>query len=192
MYHCFDSNSSHPIPIPNIPGTIVKPRISHFTSNAIVFEDGLVLSTSRTSPTSVLLGTGYKLLFPELEPFLETIPLESDLALFKGANASTLTTNLRYIHPLHQHIFAIDPRIPTNSLAFIGLPVWIANAPSDYAQGIYVAHAIAQDSLLPSRDTLLEELRQAEDDLRRAGIDPKHNGQSVHISNPILFWSEDS
>ena len=90
-----------------------------------------------------------------------------------------LTTNLRYLFPLHQHIFSLSASYPTNALAFIGLPILVANCPSDLAQGMYVAQSIVNASLLGSREELLQELDASEDDLRSRGYDPYYIGHRM-------------
>lgn len=90
-----------------------------------------------------------------------------------------LTTNLRYLFPLHQHIFSLSASYPTNALAFIGLPILVANCPSDFAQSIYAAKIFANASLLGSREALLEELDACEDDLRSRGYDPYYIGHRM-------------
>ncbi|KAF9812240.1 hypothetical protein IEO21_06280 [Rhodonia placenta] len=147
---------------------IRKPRISHFTSDAIVFADGTTLSDIDT----VLLGTGYENRVPFLSaPHAST--LHTDPApTVNSSTARALTNNLHYIFPLHKHIFSLAPELPPTALAFVGLPVLIANCPSDNAQGMLIAHALANASLLPPREDMLAELLAREDSLRGRGYDP--------------------
>ncbi len=103
----------------------VKPPISHFTNTSVVFEDG----TSLTSVDSLVLATGYEFRVP----FLSQSPPESgidfpvlEVAPSTTANSTTaqvLTSNLRYIFPLYEHIFSLSPAHPPTALAFVGLPV---------------------------------------------------------------------
>ncbi|CCM05509.1 uncharacterized protein FIBRA_07732 [Fibroporia radiculosa] len=162
----YQSLQSDSVPIPG--RTIIpKPLISHFTRDAVVFQDGSVLR----DVDAVLLGTGYELRMPFLcSPHASVM----DTDPYTRANSSTarkLTSNLRYVFPLHRHIFSIAPDVPTTALAFIGLPVFIANAPSDTAQGIFVAHVIANASLLPPRDAMMQELLEHEATVRANGPD---------------------
>ncbi|KDQ62147.1 hypothetical protein JAAARDRAFT_121811 [Jaapia argillacea MUCL 33604] len=171
LYHSFDDSSRRVNPQPPVPGSIRKPRISHFTPTSIEFTDNTTIHTSPSTPISILLGTGYELRIPFLSP--------STLTVSPTINSSTtsLTTNLRYIRPLYRHILSLDSRMPTNALAFVGLPVWIANAPSDYAQGLFIAHAIANHGTWPTRQEMYRELEEVwEADLVEKGIDPFHNG----------------
>ena len=92
---------------------------------------------------------------------------------------SSLVTNTRYIFPLYRHILSLNPRYPTNALAFIGLPSYIANCPSDYAQGLFTAHVISNPSLLPPRAALLRELALYEEEVRANGLDPYVNGHRM-------------
>ncbi|KAF9234989.1 hypothetical protein BU15DRAFT_89735 [Melanogaster broomeanus] len=149
----------------------LKPEISNFTSDAVVFADG-----SRAHDVdAVILGTGYDLRIPFLE--------DGGEALVKPKSSKrddrVLTTNLRYLFPLHQHVFSLSSSYPTNALAFIGLPIFVANCPSDFAQSIYAAHIIANGSLLGSREELLKELDASEDELRSRGYDPYYIGHRL-------------
>ncbi|KAF8835802.1 FAD/NAD(P)-binding domain-containing protein [Paxillus ammoniavirescens] len=149
----------------------LKPEISYFTSDAVVFADG-----SRVHDVdSVILGTGYDLRIPFLE--------NNGQVLVKSKASKrddrVLTTNLRYLFPLHEHIFSLSSSYPTNALAFIGLPILVASCPSDFAQSIYAAHIIANGSLLDSREELLKELDASEDDLRMRGYDPYYIGHRM-------------
>ena len=148
----------------------VKPEIAYFTPDAIVFADG----SRAYGVDAVILGTGYDLRIP----FLET---SGELAVKPKASQRDrgLTTNLRYLFPLHQHVFSLSASYPTNALAFIGLPVLIANCPSDFAQSIYAAKMIANASLLGSREALLKELDASEDALRARGYDPYYIGHRM-------------
>lgn len=90
-----------------------------------------------------------------------------------------LITNARYIQPLFRHILALDSRLPPTTLSFVGLPEWISHWPSDYAQGLFIAHSIANPNILPNRGNMLQELEEDEERLRMLGIDPERNGQWV-------------
>jgi hypothetical protein len=149
----------------------VKPEISYFTSDAVVFADG-----SRVDVVDVvILGTGYDLRISFLENNGEVLVKSTS----SERDDRVLTTNLRYLFPLHEHIFSLSASYPTNALAFIGLPILVANCPSDFAQSIYVAHIIANGSLLDSREELLTELDASEDDLRMRGYDPYYIGHRM-------------
>ncbi|KAH0836405.1 hypothetical protein J3R83DRAFT_8006 [Lanmaoa asiatica] len=148
----------------------IKPEIVYFTPDAIVFADG----SQAYDVDAVILGTGYDLRIP----FLET---SGEVALKPKSSERDrgLTTNLRYLFPLHQHIFSLSASYPTNALAFIGLPILVANCPSDLAQSIYTAKIIANGSLLGSREELLRELDASEDELRSRGYDPYYIGHRM-------------
>ena len=90
-----------------------------------------------------------------------------------------LTTNLRYIFPLHQHIFSLAGSHPPTALAFIGLPILVANCPSDIAQSLFVVHSIASSNLLPSREDMLNQLQQKERYMRTKGFDPYRVGHRL-------------
>lgn len=172
MYHSY-TNATDPLGRGKTPikGTIWKPRISHFDSFGIVFVDGSRIYTR--CPTTILLGTGYEVLVP----YLDSLAVVPALSL---SHPLKLATNKRYIRALHRVIFAIDEHIPLGALAFVGLPVWIANAPSDFAQGLFVAHSLADPMVLPpSKEAALKELEANENLVRRQGNDPFWIGQYV-------------
>ena len=153
-----------------------KPALSHFTRDGIHFADGSVLR----DVDSVLLATGYE----QRKPFLESGgTLTYDPSAHSNSSSTSrggkLVTNSYYIFPLHQHIFSLSTQYPVDALAFVGLPTRIANCPSDLAQGLFVAQVIAKPWILPSRDDLLEELAEREDNTRRTGLDPYVIGHAM-------------
>lgn len=160
---------------------IVKPPISHFTIDSVVFTDG----SSVNDVDSIILATGYEFLVP----FLSRIPKDSGIktpalvtAPATTANSTStpaLTTNLRYIFPLYEHIFSLSPAFPPTALAFVGLPVLIANCPSDRAQALFISHAFADPSVLPSRAEMLESLVAREAAVRARGFDPYYVGHKM-------------
>ena len=152
---------------------VSKPAVSHFTSHSAVFVDG----TEEFDIDAVILGTGYEL----RAPFLTA---GGALNVLPGANTpedhpAQLTTNLRYIFPLHEHIFSLAESYPPTALAFIGLNVLVPNCPTDYAQALLVSHAIANSSILPSRSEMLAALRAREDHCRECGYDPYYIGHHL-------------
>ncbi|RDB28563.1 Senecionine N-oxygenase [Hypsizygus marmoreus] len=157
---------------PSPEGVYLKADISHFTSNAVVFKDG----TSSVVDV-VLLGTGYEM----RKPFLDKggVLVTDRSAHSNESYPGKLVTNTQYIFPLHQHILSLSSSYPLNALAFIGLPSFIANCPSDIAQSLYVTHAILNEHLLPSRSDLLRDLAEHEQRLRRDGYDPYSIGHRL-------------
>lgn len=150
---------------------ILKPGISHFTSESIVFTDGTYVS----DVDAVILGTGYELRVPFLSSgdALIVSPGANSSSSSAGLGAPTqLTTNLNYIYPLHEHIFSLASSHPPTALSFIGLPALVANCPSDYAQALLVACALADASLLPSHAAMLRSLEEREAHYRERGFDP--------------------
>ncbi|TFK48725.1 FAD/NAD(P)-binding domain-containing protein [Heliocybe sulcata] len=170
VYHSYDAKTLRPIVLPPVPGVTLKPRISHFTRTSIVFTDGTVLETPDDAKTTVLLGTG----FDTVVPWLPQLTVSPNV----DSSTTSLATNRRYIRPLFRHVLSLDPSIPSEALAFVGLPLWISNAPSDYAQGLLVAHAIADPSWLGSREELMHDLNKQEDALRLQGINPYRYGHA--------------
>lgn len=135
----------------------------------------------------MILGTGYDLRIPFLEA-------TGELAVNPDAhhrNDHVLTTNLRYLFPLHQHVFSLSASHPTTALAFIGLPILISNCPSDAAQSTYVASVIANASLLEPREALLEALDAREDDLRSRGYDPYYVGHRMVVPGSNFDYQDD-
>ncbi|KAI6149276.1 hypothetical protein BKA82DRAFT_3976986 [Pisolithus tinctorius] len=171
---------SSPLETPTGP-VEMKPGISHFTPEAVVFTDGSVAQDIDT----VLLGTGYDLRMPFLEEGGEVI-------VKPGSNKSDgrkLTTNLRYLFPLHKHIFSLSESYPTNALAFIGLPIFSFSCSLDTAQSIYASSIIANGSLLESRAELLKQLADSEEDLRSRGYDPYYIGHRM-VDNSTFDYQE--
>ncbi|KAF8842361.1 FAD/NAD(P)-binding domain-containing protein [Paxillus ammoniavirescens] len=148
-----------------------KPGISKFTAEGVVFSDGSVAS----DVDSVILATGYELLFPFLQAG-GVVEVRPEAHRLDGDN---LITNLRYLFPLHQHIFSLSPSYPVNALAFIGLPELVQNCPSDTAQSIFAAHVIANPRLLASREELLQQLKDSEDTRQSGGTDPYSVGHTM-------------
>lgn len=146
-----------------------------------MFEDG----TSLADVDSLILATGYQFLIP----FLSRIPSDSGISSpalvtspHTSANSTTataLTNNLRYIFPLYEHIFSLAPTFPPTALAFVGLPVLIANCPSDRAQALFIAHALADPSVLPPHAAMLAALVTREASLRARGFDPYYAGHKM-------------
>ena len=168
------------------PEGIIKPGISHFTPQGVVFADG----TTADDVDSLLLGTGYQV----REPFLER---GDSLGIIPSARSNQtytegLVSNLRYLFPVFKHVLSLSPRYPTNVLSFIGLPSYVANCPSDIAQSIFVVHSIANSSILPSREELLQQLLADEDHLRSLGFDPYQTGHKLlPISNGTQWDYQD-
>lgn len=165
-----------------LPEGIIKPGISHFIPQGVVFTDG----TTADDVDSLLLGTGYQV----REPFLEH---GDSLKIIPSANTNQtytegLVSNFRYLFPVFKHILSLSPRYPTNALSFIGLPNYVANCPSDIAQSIFVAHSIANSSILPSREELLQQLSADEDRLRSLGFDPYQTGHRLVPTDSDRQW----
>jgi hypothetical protein len=106
----------------------MKPDLAYFTARGIVFEDGTTLE----DVDALILGTGYDVRIPFLE---NGHTLTTDSAAHSNKTYDQgLVTNLRYLFPLHEHIISLAPEYPLNALSFIGLPIYVASCPSDYAQ----------------------------------------------------------
>lgn len=156
----------------NIPGVVEKPALSHFTADSVVFDDGSEL----TGIDIIVLGTGYEVRVPFLT---NGDVLSIDEHRDPAKQGLHLSTNLRYIRPVWRHIFALDPALPTTALAFVGLPVFVNNGPNSFSAGLFIAHILANPSLLPSREELLRELEEREAAARAAGLDPEYVGHRL-------------
>ncbi len=171
VYHSFDSDPKRPTMLPPVPGAVQIGLIIDVSTEGLLLSDGTVIATPEK--TTIILATGYQIRVPFIDLIREDPTYQSPLPGLQR----TLTNNLALIRPLHRHIFAIDERLPRNALAFIGLPVPIANGPSSYAQGLFVAHAIASDDWLPDKDKMLAELDAHEQMYRDQGFEPLEIGQ---------------
>ncbi|OSD02500.1 FAD/NAD-P-binding domain-containing protein [Trametes coccinea BRFM310] len=167
---------NEPTPGANV---VPKPRIAYFTNTSVVFEDGTALD----DVDSIILGTGYEFRIPFLSSPQSSVLDVDPHTPYNSTTAPTLISNLRYIFPLHRHIFSLAPRIPPTALSFVGLPVLVANCPSDIAQSLLIAHAIANASVLPSREEMLSELVAREAAVRKEGFDPYEIGHRLLASS---------
>ncbi|KAI0050813.1 FAD/NAD(P)-binding domain-containing protein [Auriscalpium vulgare] len=158
------------LPFPPMPGTENKPRISHFTSNSIVFTD----NTTLTHIDTIVWGTGYELRIPFLTAggHLDIVPTQTD-------QDEHLSTNLRRVHPVYQHVLSLDTAYPVGALYFIGLPIFVSNAISDAAQGLFAAYTLAYPELLDSRGELYADLLADETRLRADGYDCAYIGHRI-------------
>ncbi|EJD41710.1 FAD/NAD(P)-binding domain-containing protein [Auricularia subglabra TFB-10046 SS5] len=148
-----------------IPAEVPRyPSISHFSRDAVHFVDG-----SSVEVDTVLLGTGYHYHIPYLSAGGS---LKIDDAAREWTEETPLTTNLRYIFPLHEHVLSLDAAYPLGALTFVGLPQYIANSPSDNAQAIFITALFRNASILPPRAELLAQSRAREGRLRDGGWDP--------------------
>ncbi|KAG8920993.1 hypothetical protein FRC02_000493 [Tulasnella sp. 418] len=147
-----------------------KPNISYLNSTSIIFADG----SSITSPDSIILATGYEL----RRPFLTSMLARSIHDKPPYYN-SELSTNLRYIRPLHQHILSLSSSHRLGSLYFVGLPTDLNYAGSDVAQALFVANTISNPSMLPSQDSLIAALIDHEASLLEQGFDPEIFGHKT-------------
>lgn len=177
-YHSFEEGRN-PVPVDPLPNVDYVGLISHFTKDAVVLQNG----TTLTAIDSVIFATGYQFLLPFLSrspsPDIPVALTVSPSTNYTSDTAPSLQTNTRYIYPLHQHIFSLSPTHPPAALAFVGLPVLIANCPSDIAQSMLIAHTIANASVLPERKELLSQLLEREESLRQRGYDPYIAGHKM-------------
>ena len=167
------------VPIEPLPYVEYVGAISHFTDDAIILQNGTALS----SVDSVILATGYQFLVPFLSrppsPDIPAVLTVSPSTNYTSDNAPSLQSNTRYIYPLHEHIFSLSPTLPPTALSFVGLPVLIANCPSDIAQSLLLVHSLVDPNVLPSRSEMLSGLLRQEDRLRQRGYDPYFVGHKM-------------
>lgn len=177
-YNSLKPNSSR-VPQDPVHGIEIVAPISHFTKDSIVLEDNTIL----TDVDAVVLATGYQFLVPFLSrspsPDIPIALTVSPSTNYTSDTAPSLQTNTRYIYPLHEHIFSLSPTYPPTALSFIGLPVLIANCPSDIAQSLLVSHALADSNVLPNRPDMVSGLLRQEDGLRERGFDPYVAGHKM-------------
>jgi hypothetical protein len=158
---------------------------------SVVFEDG----SEASDVDVILLATGYENRFPFLcpsdpyasnstsrhgEPVLITDPHAKS-----RSNGDRIVTNLNYVFPVDRQIISLSSSHPLNALTFVGMPLPIANAPSDILQSLFIGHLIAnRDSLFlgeedAARQRLLDELSIHERQLKEQGYDPYVIGQKL-------------
>ncbi|KAI0291234.1 hypothetical protein B0F90DRAFT_1824041 [Multifurca ochricompacta] len=177
-----------PISFPHIPGVERVPALLRFTPFAPVFKDG----TSLPHIDTVIFATGYELRIPFLSSSVRDTPIITPLP--DPEVCDTLTNNGRYLRPLFRHIFSLAPTHAPRALAFVGLPIYVANAISDSAQALLIAHALADDKLLPPHSALLADLRAQEaavDDPARVGHRILQPGGGTGYQNEVVRLLQD-
>ncbi|GAA5915817.1 hypothetical protein JCM8208_006874 [Rhodotorula glutinis] len=145
VYHSYTIHPDAPGKLPPVPGTIHKPRISHFSSSTIHFIDGSTLVAPRGTPIRLVLATGYSLSIPFLSPhLLRQHALDAAHPHPPGA----LETNGMYLRPLWRDVLAVPEGLPPTALGVVGLPWYVAAAQASYIQGLVLAHALASSTTL--------------------------------------------
>jgi hypothetical protein len=158
-------------------------------SSSIIFADG----SSVSDVDDIILGIGYDLKFPFLTSggHLPIVPVPRDPREHADHD---LSTNLRYIRPLHEHVLSLSSKYPLGSLYFIGLVTLTYYAANDMAQAMFMAHTLANPTLLrmhngsltrsqDARQKYLDLLRTKEDSLRAQGFNPDVEGH--HFPGPV-------
>lgn len=171
----------------------------------MVFEDGSEVHDIDV----IVLATGYQNRFPFLcsnDPYASNSNRSTQggkSVLITNPHATSrpdgpIASNLNYVFPLNRQIISLSSLHPLNALTFIGLPLPIANAPSDIVQSLFAGHLIANRELLfpgtedVARNNLLRELTTHENQLRDQGFDPYKLGQRlVGINNTELDYQEE-
>lgn len=186
VYHSYTIHPDAPGKLPPVPGTIHKPRISHFSSSTIHFIDGSTLVAPRGTPIRLVLATGYSLSIPFLSPhLLRQHALDAAHPHPPGA----LETNGMYLRPLWRDVLAVPEGLPPTALGVVGLPWYVAAAQASYIQGLVLAHALASSTTLvgPVLGRTAQEMRDEVEhaEVRRRneeGVEPFVEGQCVPVS----------
>lgn len=166
---------------------------------SVTFMDGSAIS----DVDSVILANGFDLKYPflTLGNELAVVPIPDDPAQHDDDH---LSTNLRYIRPLHEHVLSLSSQHPLGSLYFVGLTTQTYYAANDVAQSLFVAHTIANPDLLNihnktllppnrARQEYLRILRSREDTLRAHGVNPDIQGHQswgspLDYQNDMVEW----
>lgn len=149
---------------------MVKPDISHFTNNTIVFDDD-----SEIEVDTVFLATGYQMRKSFLEAGNTMTVVDGNQKMKNSASLELepLKTNRKYIYPLYRHIFSLCPLYPPTALSFVGITEGIIpHCPLDYAQSLFISHLVLNPTILPTRREMLSHLAAEEQNLRDNGLDP--------------------
>jgi hypothetical protein len=170
------------------------------------FEDGTEVFDAEV----IILATGYNYRFPFLDPLdpynqptmelpthgRHAVVTTNASAYSRSEGEQRLTANLIYLFPIDRQIVSLSSLHPLNALLFIGLPVPIANSPSDVAQSTFAGHLIAQPHrVYPTsyitghegwnetlaRELLLKNLTTFENQLADEGFDVYHLGHKMNI-----------
>lgn len=175
------------------------------TRTSVVFDDGSEISDLDV----IIFATGYQNRFPflcDLDPYASNFTTrnhEGKSVLITDPEAKSrpvgpIASNLHYVFPLDREIISLSSLHPLNALTFVGLPLPIANAPSDIVQSLFVGHLIANRELLfpgsedVARERLLQKLTSHEDLLLEQGYDPYTIGQRlVGVNNTELDYQEE-
>lgn len=133
-------------------GTIVmKPNIRRFTPNGIVFED----NTTLDNVDVVVLSTGYTFSFPMLESGTLLPVHDNNVDLFK----------YMYIPSLHHH-----------TLALIGLIQPLGSImPIAEMQSRVFFDAMTGRSRLPSKQAMIDDMKQKRDELHQRYVDSRRH-----------------
>ena len=155
------------------PWTHLRPEISHFEANAIIFSDG----SSSTDIDAIVLATGYEKRFPFLEEtgWMHVRPTADSNDTYDLG----LVTNTRYFFPLFKQFLPIIPQIPVNALAFMCIIENVLRLRVSFAQTLLLAHAIINPNILPSRQEMYNEVSLREEHYRKSGYDVYRIGHFI-------------
>ncbi|KAF2889666.1 hypothetical protein ILUMI_16507 [Ignelater luminosus] len=148
--HVFISHRGKKIYIPITENITEKPIVKYLEENRAVFEDG-----TSEDIDMILYCTGYKYTYPFL------------------TEECGIKVHDNWVHPLHKDIVNIEH--PT--MYFIGIPFMISVIPMFDIQARYALAALAGKFTLPSKEDMLNILREYMDDRKKRGVPLKetHN-----------------
>ncbi|KAI0313786.1 FAD/NAD(P)-binding domain-containing protein [Amylostereum chailletii] len=156
---------------PPVPGTTDRPRVAELTKTAVRFAD----DTEVNDIDVLILATGYNIRIP----FLSSGGHLEEVARSITPVGDRLSTNMRYIRPLYEHVLSLDTSYPLGALYFNGLLTYNPTGVCTYAQALFAAYTIAEPALLQTRDELYTALLEREASTRAGGFDPAQFGHRV-------------
>ncbi|KAF8311121.1 uncharacterized protein EI90DRAFT_3097979, partial [Cantharellus anzutake] len=165
---------------------IRKARLSHFTRDAVHFEDG----SFETDIDSVILATGYELRVPFLEVggsliYDPTVTSRNTTHIHPPPHLP-LTSNGPYVRPLYRHTMSLSSQFPPTALFVLSFARHPPPQATAVAQSIFATRLIANPALVdPHRIKLLRELEEYEERLRNIGLNPDVSGHR------LVDWNHD-
>lgn len=129
----------------------IKPNIQQLAGDTIIFEDG-----SQEKVDVLIYATGYKIAFPFLDKNFLNAEETNEVSLYKHV-----------IHPEHKNLFFIGLIQPLGAIM-----------PLAEVQSEWVARILKGKSKLPSKDTMLADIKRYKEKLRkRYKASPRHTIQ---------------
>lgn len=126
----------------------------------------------------VLLCTGYHMSFPFLRQY------HNDFVGLDDADGAVIVTDGTQMHNLHKDIFYI----PDTTLAFIGVPYYVATFSLFEYQAIAVAAVFSGKAKLPERNDMKEEYRQRLSNKGSGKAFHSLKNEEVEYVNSLVEW----